>query len=355
MHLLELLRWRVVPAAGVSIGLTRRCPLQCAHCSTNSTMRSEEHSATIFERFVDSFSSENRPEILSMSGGEAMLRPTLVRSLAERARRVGTRSSVLSGLFFARHRRIPPAIEAAIDAVDHFSVSLDTYHEQEVPRDSVFRLLDAVLIRGTDVSLHLVGAGEDDPYLEALITEVRRRFDSRVPMLVNVVSHFGRARAWLPLTQHVYPGQVGANPCSMAAWPVVGFDGRIAACGNDDALDNLPAHLDLGHAARDDWATVRARTLESTMLRAIRLFGPEYIAESYRDGGLNCDGYCQTCMALPQDAGLEQRMDALMARPSTSLIEAQVSAWQQSAGAVSFLRRHGMPRYANLVTLGAPI
>src|SRR5450631_489178 len=112
MHLVELLAWRNVPAAGVSIGLTRRCPLHCAHCSTNSTMTSEEHAAGMFERFVDSFNEANRPEILSMSGGEAMLRPALVRSLAEGARRVGTRSSVLSGLFFARQRRIPPAILA---------------------------------------------------------------------------------------------------------------------------------------------------------------------------------------------------------------------------------------------------
>jgi pyruvate-formate lyase-activating enzyme len=355
MHLVELLGWRSVPAAGVSIGLTRRCPLHCAHCSTNSTMASEEHSAEIFERFVDSFRSDNRPEILSMSGGEAMLRPALVRSLAERAHRVGTRSSVLSGLFFARLRRIPRAIQAAIDVVDHFSVSLDIYHEQEVPRADVFRVLDIVLTRGTDVSMHLVGAGADDPYLEGIITDVQRRFGSRVPMLVNVVSHFGRARSWLPRVNHVRADRAEANPCSMAAWPVVGFDGRIVACGNDDVLDNLPAHLILGHAAADDWATVRARTLESSMLRAIRLFGPEYIVERYRDGSVSCDGYCQTCMTLPQDPGLSQRIDAVMARPSVTVMEAQVSALQQRAGVLSFLRRHGVPRYADLATLGAPI
>lgn len=355
MHLIELLGWRSVPAAGVSIGLTRRCPLRCTHCSTNSTMESEEHSAGIFERFIDSFLSDNRPEILSMSGGEAMLRPALVRSLAERARRVGTRSSVLSGLFFARHDRIPPSIQAAIDAVDHFSVSLDSYHEREVPRANVFRVLDTVLARGADVSMHLVGTSVDDPYLEGLITDVRRRFGSHVPMLVNVVSYFGRAREWLPQIKHDCANRVEANPCSMAAWPVVGFDGRIVACGNDDALENPPAHLILGHAATDDWEIVRARTLKSSMMRAIRLLGPEYIAERYRDSGLGCEGYCRTCMALPEDPGLVQRINAVMARPSTAVMETQANALQQRAGALAFLRRHAVPRYAALATLGAQI
>jgi pyruvate-formate lyase-activating enzyme len=355
MHLAELLGWRTVPAAGVSIGVTRRCPLHCAHCSTNSTMASEEHPAEIFERFVGSFRGDDRPEILSMSGGEAMLRPTLVCSLADRARRVGTRSSVLSGLFFARLHRIPPAIQAAIDVVDHLSISLDAYHEQEVPRADVFRVLDTVLTRGTDVSMHLVGAGADDPYLENLITDVQRRFGSHVPMLVNVVSHFGRARAWLPGTNHVRADRAEANPCCMAAWPVVGFDGRIIACGNDDALENLPTHLILGHAATDDWATVRARTLASSMVRAIRLFGPEYIAERYGQGNLRCDGYCRTCMNLPEDLALQQRIDAVMASPSAKVLEAEVGALKRRAGALSFLRRYGVPRYAELATLGAPI
>jgi hypothetical protein len=45
---------------------------------------------------------------------------------------------VLSGLFFARKPGIPKSIKSAIDAVDHFSVSMDAFHEREVPRSNVF-------------------------------------------------------------------------------------------------------------------------------------------------------------------------------------------------------------------------
>ena len=55
MHLVDLLSLRAVPAGGVSIALTRRCPLSCAHCATNSLLTSEEAPAEMFVHFVDGF------------------------------------------------------------------------------------------------------------------------------------------------------------------------------------------------------------------------------------------------------------------------------------------------------------
>lgn len=354
MHLVELLSLRSVPAAGVSLGLTRRCPLSCQHCSTSSTMSSEQSPAEMFVRFVDTFGVGNRPEVLVMSGGEAMLRPHLVRQLAERARRVGTRSTVLSGMFFARSARLPVEIKQAIEAVDHFSASVDVFHEREVPRANVFRVIDALLAQGAAVSIHIVGQDAHDPYLESIVGEVQHVFGGRVPMLVTTVSAFGRATTWLMQDSEARrPREIDAEPCTMAAWPVVGFDGTIVGCGNDDALDNVPAHLRLGHANVDDWPTVRARCLGSKMLRAIRLFGPQYIAARLGGAGLGCEGYCKICMKLSHDSAFAQRVDEIMTKPSVAILEQQASAMQMSAGAVAFARRYGLPRYAHLVALGA--
>lgn len=355
MHLMDILKLRHIPAAGISIGLTRRCPLHCAHCSTNSTMESDEYPASLFERFVGTFTNDNRPEILSLSGGEALLRPRLVCALAGRAREAGTRTSVLSGLFFARDGRIAPAIRAVFDAVDHFSVSVDIYHEREVPRAQVFSVLEAVLDRGTDVSMHLVGTDSEDPYLKGLIEDVRARFHDRVPMVVNAISYFGRARNWLAKPDKASAGRHEANPCTMAAWPVVGFDGRIVACGNDAVFERLPSHLLLGHARDDDWATIRSRTEESHLLRAIRLFGPEYIASRSNTSRVACDGYCETCMTLSRASTIEQQFEEVMVRPSTRVLESAVRSLLDDGGAPSFLRQHGILRYAELATLGAPV
>lgn len=354
MRLDELLALRAVPAAGVALGLTQRCPLSCAHCSTSSTASSMEAPAALFRRFVDSFSGSCRPDVLAMSGGEPLLRPELVRELAERANDAGTRSTVLSGVFFAASRRMPDTIRAAIKTLHHFSASVDSFHEQEVPRADVFRVLEAVLDEGVDASLHIVGKSAADPYLTDLVDEVQRVFGHRVPMLVNVVSAFGRARNWCTLKAPDRAQKAEANPCAMAAWPVVGFDGTVVACGNDDALVRVPEHLRLGHASTDDWATIRERTLARSMLRAIRLFGPEYLSERHLRDVSACGGYCETCMSIPSTPAVRADVEKLMDRPSTVVLEKQVSEMQRSAGPVSFAHRHGVPRYARLVSLGVP-
>ncbi|CAM5737420.1 Radical SAM protein (Fragment) OS=Streptomyces microflavus OX=1919 GN=G3I39_17810 PE=4 SV=1 [Streptomyces microflavus] len=38
MELAELVGLRPFPAAGLLLGLTRRCPLRCGHCSTGSDL-----------------------------------------------------------------------------------------------------------------------------------------------------------------------------------------------------------------------------------------------------------------------------------------------------------------------------
>jgi pyruvate-formate lyase-activating enzyme len=355
LHLVEYLSLRAVPAAGISLALTRRCPLSCAHCATNSTSTSEEAPAAMFERFVDSFEPLDRPDVLAMSGGEAFLRPALVHDLAVRAAESGCKSAALSGMFWAKARRIPPPIKRAIDQLDHFSVSLDVFHEREVVRADVYRVLETLVSEGKDVSIHLVGTGPDDPYLAERTAEIERVFEGRVPMLVNGLNAYGRALDFLHKGEGGRPPSTEIEPCTLAAWPLVAFDGTIVACGNDDVVDGpAPPHLRLGHADTHGWPAVRARCLASSMLRAIRTFGPEYMADRQGSGVVTCDGYCSTCQQMSSDVMLEARVEELMARETSGLIERQVVALQRDAGPKSFARRFALSEFADLVTLGIP-
>src|SRR5215211_2738624 len=116
MHLVDILALRQVPAAGLYLSLTRRCPLSCAHCSTNSSLVSEEHAASPFLRLVESFTPDCRPEILVLTGGEPLVRPRLVRALTERAHAVGTRVVLASGMFFARQQALSRSLDETIAA-----------------------------------------------------------------------------------------------------------------------------------------------------------------------------------------------------------------------------------------------
>jgi hypothetical protein len=361
MHLAELLARRPVPASGVFLALTRRCPLRCRHCSTMSRMTSYQQPAGPLLRFAESFSAADHPEFVLFTGGEPLLRPGLVRALAETARARGTRSYLLTGAFFARGQATPARIWAALQSVDHVAVSMDTFHEAQVPRRQVFRLLHKILDSGTGTSVQACGSAPGDPYIAELTGQVRREFGDRVPMLVTTVRAAGRARSWRTapaVTEAVAAAGPGppprAAPCDMAAWPVVGFDGTITACCNPDVVDagTLPAHLRLGHIADTTWPQVRHACVSSPVLRGLRAEGPLRLA--HRAAVPSGPGYCGTCRSLTERPGVLRQAEVRAMSPATALIERQVLALQVAAGPDGFARRHGAPDQAGLVLLGWP-
>jgi hypothetical protein len=348
MDLAELVALRPVPCAGLLLTVTQRCPLRCAHCSSASTMHGSDRDHGSLRRFIGSFTPDDRPDVLMITGGEPLLLPDLVAELAASARAAGTRSAVLTGAFFARDRRMPDRILRAARAVDHFSVSIDVHHEREVPRADVFRLLRTVLRAGTPVSLHLVGTGPVDPYLAGLTADVRSTFGDAVPMLVNTVRAVGRAAAWAAATRPA--DTTGAVlPCAMAAWPVVAPDGTVVACCNQDTVDRrpVPAHLRLGHVDTDDWPTVRGRALSSPVLRAVRITGPTYLL-ARAGAGL---GYCQGCRRLGDHREAMATAAVIGSGALGELLDRQTAQTQVDAGPVAFLRRHACAPYADLVML----
>ncbi|MFF3754894.1 radical SAM protein [Streptomyces sp. NPDC002018] len=356
MELAELMSLRPLPGAGLLLNLTRRCPLHCAHCSSSSTMESEEPDGEGLLRFVGTFRAQDRPDVLMMSGGEPLLRPDLVAALATRARRAGTRSALLTGAFFAadsdaRDTPIPARILRAITAVDHFSVSVDAFHEREVPRRAVFRTVRRVLDAGVPASLHLVGSGADDPYLTDLVSDVRRTFADRVPMLVNTVRSVGRAASWAT-ARPAAPDPERALPCSMAAWPVVAHDGTVLACCNQRTVDTRPppAHLTLGHISEDTWPLIRERSSSSPVLRMIRTVGPANLLHRAAPGA-PAEGYCAGCRRLGERPEALATADRIASGAAGALLDRHAARLQSDAGPVTLVRRHGSAGHAGLVAL----
>ena len=352
VDLAELVGLRPVPCAGLLLTVTRRCPMRCAHCSSASTMAGAEPDPARLVRFVGSFTASDRPDVVLMTGGEPLLLPELVAELAGTARRAGTRSALLTGAFFARTSRIPAPILRAVRAVDHFSVSVDVFHERQIPREFVFGLLRLVLDAGVSVSIHAVGDGPDDPYLADLVAEVRRVFADHVPMLVNTVRSMGRAAAWAaarPAAAH----RDRVLPCAMAAWPVVASDGTVLACCSQDTVDRrpVPEHLRLGHVDSDDWATVRGRALSSPVLRMIRATGPAHLQARYGNRAGPDVGYCAGCRRLGEHPDVLAAARVVASGTVGELLDQHAARVQFESGPVAFVRRHGCAPYADLVTL----
>ncbi|HEV2344270.1 MAG TPA: radical SAM protein [Actinocrinis sp.] len=351
MHLSEIIALRTVPAAALCLGLTQRCPLNCRHCSTNSTLGAADYSQAPFRRIVGTFTEECHPELVVMSGGEALLKAELVRWVGEASRRVGTSTQLISGMYFARERRTPPAVRRAIDAVDHLSASIDVFHEEEVSRADVLRVLREYADEGKDLSVHLVGLDDEDPYLTEAIADIREQLGDRVPIAVNHVGSLGRAAEWLDAPGPVPPWRSGPEPCMLASWPLVRYDGAVLACCKQEVVDMpvVPEHLLLGHAGVDDWETIRSRTLSRDLLRAIRVVGPRSVRPEAE--GSVC-GYCETCYGLGGDPAARRSAEKLMARPTMTLVERTAERMLREAGPEHFVRTYASPRFADLITIG---
>jgi Radical SAM superfamily len=353
MHLVEILRRRTVPNAGLLLALTRRCPLSCAHCSTRSTLTSEEYSDAPFRRVVASFTPEDRPDLIYMSGGEALLHADLVHDLARSARDAGARSAVLSGMYFAREgRAIPAAVRRAIGAVDHFAASLDVFHEREVGRAEVFAALRRVRDWGPAISFQVTGLSPADPYLAGLVGDIRREFADEVPVLVDYVQASGRAQDWLPRTETTI-AHGAVIPCALAHWPLVHYDGTVFGCCSQALVARLrPAHLTLGQAGSDTWPVLRARAESRPLLRAIRLLGPVYVRDRFASATAPRAGYCETCVALADEPATAAAVEAFLGSPAGQRLESVGRVLVEGAGAGSFTTRLGAAAYADLVGLG---
>ena len=362
MHIAELVSRRPVPAAGVFLTLTRRCPLTCAHCSTNSMLDSEEHRAEIFRDFAGTFSVEEHPEIVFLTGGEPLLRPDLVHEIVRSAHAAGAKVALITGLYFARRDgRIPHRLADALLAVDHVVASQDVFHEVQVPREAAFATVRTLVEAGQDVSFQVVGEGPDDPYLAELTSQIRRDFDDAVPALVAQLGPVGRGKD-LPWAAS-RPGPAGhlderlatppePSPCTVAAWPVVTFDGGVVACCRQEVVDGpAPRHLHLGRAPTTSWPEVARKVREGAMLRALRTVGPEALVHE-SGGRQSAKGYCGTCAGMATDRRVIATVESMLARPTFPLVESQITEMQVAAGPESFARRYGIAPYAHMLTLG---
>jgi pyruvate-formate lyase-activating enzyme len=313
MHLSDVLSARARPCAGVYLAITRRCPLSCAHCCSDSYAQSEEYSADIFLNFVSSMDRQNRPDFLFLTGGEPLLRPGLVRMIADRVGTAGTKVVLGSGFFFANALKPSKPIQRALDAVDHVTVSIDVFHEKEVPRANVFRVVKELLRRKKSVSFQIVGFNESDPYLVDVTREIELTFGTEVPALVGKIGPRGRGKRLLGQDEE-QDEQMGR--CAAAAWPVVTYDGTVVACCNYDVVGSMRSpHLVLGHAGTDSWSSIRDRALSSPALRAIRLYGPMEIARVQAGSSSGCRGYCSTCRSLSKSDNLESVARRMLSGP----------------------------------------
>lgn len=352
MHLVDILKLRQVTLSGIYICLTRRCPLSCEHCSTNSNPFSNEFpDPSYLERFVDSFEETKPPQILCLTGGEPLILPELVNKLANKAHSVGTKVMSMTGLYFANSKKMTSSLLNAIQNLDHLSISVDYFHEKQLGRLSIFETIHKIREAGTDMSISIVGMNENDPYLGDLVNSIRDEFNSEIPMLVSFISSTGRAKQLE--TAHKEDNNIQGiaynGGCRYITWPVISFDGSIVACCNQKVVDGPhPSHLTLGHVSNTNWKQVSEKVINNSIIKAIRIVGPKEFLK-YVGKEDPCNGYCDSCMSINKTTDVKS-IHSWVNKPSMKLIETFLEE-----NVDLFLFDKVISPFSNLINLGQKI
>jgi hypothetical protein len=312
-------------------------------------MQSEEHSGAVYLRFVSTMDARNRPDYLLITGGEPMLRPQLVSAIAHRVHTFGSKVVLATGMFFATAQKTSKKIQAALDSADHVAVSIDAFHEREVPRGDVFRIVDGLLRQHKSVSFQIVGFDEADPYLTDVTVAIDEAFGEQVPAFVGKIGPKGRGKDILEgMGRQVIEG---TGACLAASWPVVAYDGTVVACCNQNVVNGPRAsHLVLGNAATDTWSAVRERAMASDALRAIRAFGPVAISKEQSQGLAPCRGYCSTCASLSEHLQFSETVQRMASRPIVNAREALAATVSMD---LTDLNLHGFEEWSRRGLVGS--
>jgi hypothetical protein len=172
-----------------------------------------------------------------------------------------------------------------------------------------------------------------------------------VPMFVSRLGASGRGLELIQLGRGKNAKVVKAadpelNPCKVASWPVVAFDGSIVACCNQDVVDGkaLAPHLRIGHASQQTWANVAREMQNRWILRGLRTLGPEYLLRATGRTTPSA-GYCDTCKELANDASVLAEIEAFLRAKLSPSVEAAILDVMKNA-------TYTDPAFLELSTLG---
>src|SRR5574342_657843 len=335
-----------VPGAQLSLMVTRRCNMQCGHCSVESGpgVKTEPSEADLL-RYVREAAAARVPAI-RLTGGEPMLRPAVVLRLVAECRRhdisVGmTTNGLWGGSPTAARRQLRSLRRAGLTAL---TVSYDRYHAPYKSLEAAVHIVRAAAEVQMDVNINVVRAASDEE-----LAEVAGRFAGfpNARLRFYDLQRVGRARELPAASLRAETGGF----CSGCAFPQVTDDGRLIACSGPSYFSPLTSPLQVGSLAGATLGTLLDRHRLDPILDTIRTFGPNRLREEltalpgferfpFRARYL---GMCDLCLHVNSDPAAVAALRERLSEPS------RVAARRAAARVIEASRLGGLlsERYVN--------
>lgn len=303
----------------INLFITDRCQVGCAHCSVDSRADSPTIADfELFERILDWIAAQPDLEVVTITGGEPFIER---RGLALTTRRLGAAGKVLavstSGVW-AAGARVPAWIHDVLARCDCVYLSTDAYHAECIDDASLVNAAREIAAAEAWLVLQVLDQESAREHAAELLNRAfGGRWDQHAE--INVVPPLRHGRG-TTLFQLGVPTEVASfGPCPLVRSPVIRYDGRISACGNDDVIMGLgPARLRRHASAPAELDDASAALQADPLLRVIGGCGFAVLTQHAKLRDLasqrfssNCDLCWKALERMP--AGSDPELDALAA------------------------------------------
>ena len=291
----------VQQARNVSIMLTRRCNMTCAHCSVKSgpKIREEptrEELIAIMHSIADSGVSG-----VQLTGGEPMIREKIVFDLLRVAKKRGMGATLTSNGFWGKRQSTAWRTVAALKRAGtaRLTISYDRYHAQFQGPQPALNIARAAEWFNLPMNINITRV-VNDPEIAGIIAPFEKRH--QLKMRFYDVQEVGRARE-LPIAE--LRGETSGY-CTACCVPAITDDGRITACNGPSYFLDEASPLAIGSLRRNSMAELIEKHTNDPILETIRRAGPERLLRELEEAGVARElgirkqhsGLCDLCIDI---------------------------------------------------------
>ena len=301
----------------LSIMITRRCNMSCAHCSVESSpkIKGDPDAAELIEVLREAH--RNGVRSILLTGGEPMLRENLVMEMLLECQRLGLMSTVTSNGFWGKSPERAHAVVTRFKALGMrlLTISYDRYHADFQGVEPTLNIARAAAQAKLTLNISITRTLEEDD-LERIVAPFEGVPNANLRFYD--VQPLGRARDF---DQETLRAQ-SSGFCSACNAPALTDDGRITACNGPAYFAPASSVISVGALADEPLSTLMHRHRHDAILETIRTQGPQWMLGELRQmpgfeswGRAHYSGMCDICLHLNSDQAALTALRAHLEQP----------------------------------------
>jgi hypothetical protein len=298
-HAKQLLAFQKLAQSTLVLSMTRRCPLSCPHCITQSH---PGFSGPVVSNGLATRWALEMPDLaaagirhITFTGGEPVLARSAVETLANAAKGVGIRTAIVTGGGWVSTPSAARRVVDSLRGVNHWDVGYDQYHGQEIDWERFDLLISTLTEFGCSFSVRVCSGKDNAMWLR----RIRLIVGDDVTVMLQPIKSAGRA---MDFDQPVRVGGEPSQPC-VSSGPLILETGVSAPCCSIlgyASLEHIP--FAYGSADVESLLTIWQRWRGDQLLRLMRLLGLQWPLQWALDLGFIGEDFvitqdvCDTCV-----------------------------------------------------------